>query len=198
MFEDLMGEVIYIGRTNNLDRRLSQHFGENGHLGKEVYYQVHNIHVAETDNPNTTSIYEMYYIGKYKPKYNTQYKSGGEFTQELAPLDFILYRTVEQPYDNLQVKINVEDHNINQFDVATRLVGNQEITDNLRDSILKLIEEANEQYEHRVRENHKIEEKAYKGEIDTKDVPTLVYQEEYRTVEKLYYVTQRIKALVSD
>ena len=36
-FLDSKGDIIYVGKTVNIDLRMQQHFGDKGHLSKECY-----------------------------------------------------------------------------------------------------------------------------------------------------------------
>ena len=63
-FYDKENKIIYVGKTNNLQKRFSQH------KKKEWWYQVYTIDVAEVSNKYMTDIYEQYYINKQTTKYN--------------------------------------------------------------------------------------------------------------------------------
>lgn len=65
-------EIIYVGKTSNLQNRMKQHFSDhNGHLPKDCYDNVVKIEYIELNHPIDMTIYELYYISQYKPKYNT-------------------------------------------------------------------------------------------------------------------------------
>lgn len=64
-------KVIYIGRTVDIKARMTQHFGKGGHLPKECYDSVHRVDFLEFKTKNDMKIKELYYIGKYRPMYNT-------------------------------------------------------------------------------------------------------------------------------
>jgi predicted transcriptional regulator len=65
--------IIYIGKTNNIKNRISQHLSK-GHLSQECYNEINHIEYAEIDNKTNCCLYEVYYINKYKPKYNKRHK----------------------------------------------------------------------------------------------------------------------------
>ena len=46
------GDIIYIGKTNDIKKRMKQHFSSQAHLPKECYEQVFKIYYA-----NVTSQY---------------------------------------------------------------------------------------------------------------------------------------------
>lgn len=60
---------IYVGKTNNLDRRFKQHFTK-GHLPRECYNTVWKIEYIKTDTELNALLLETYYINKYRPQYN--------------------------------------------------------------------------------------------------------------------------------
>ncbi len=78
-FVDKAGKVLYVGKTKNMKNRFKQHFGKAGHLPKECYDRVHAVEYFEAPNELVQSIYELMYINKYKPPYNTKdkYDSSG-------------------------------------------------------------------------------------------------------------------------
>lgn len=81
-------EVIYVGHTQNLNNRLKQHFGDSGHLDKAIYDEVEVVEYAEKESVNEVRIYELYYISKYKPKYNTLLLEESTMTLSLPELNF--------------------------------------------------------------------------------------------------------------
>lgn len=71
-FKNYQDEIIYVGRTANLKRRMKQHFTK-GHLPKECYDEINTIMYTEVnDSKYDTEICETILINKYKPKYNTE------------------------------------------------------------------------------------------------------------------------------
>lgn len=62
-------EVIYIGKTDALNYRISNHFS-NGHLPKECYESVAKIEYLPMKSTTIMNIKELYYINLYKPMYN--------------------------------------------------------------------------------------------------------------------------------
>lgn len=73
-FLDGDDNVIYIGRTNNLVKRMKEHFSENGHLPSECYESVVKVEFIILNNEIDMNIYELYYINLFKPYYNTKDK----------------------------------------------------------------------------------------------------------------------------
>lgn len=68
--------ILYVGMTNNLDRRYKEHFkSKKNHLIKQgkgdVYNNVQRIEYISCKDEYTALQKELYYINLYKPKYNT-------------------------------------------------------------------------------------------------------------------------------
>lgn len=87
-FIDEYENILYVGMTNNLDRRYREHFkSKKNHLirqGKgEVYNKVQRIEYISCKDEYTALQKELYYINLYKPKYNTMSK----IRQAIAPLE---------------------------------------------------------------------------------------------------------------
>jgi len=78
--------VLYVGKTTNLQTRTNHHKNDKIWLSKDV-----ELYYAELPNKTDMDIYEIYYINKYKPKYNTRFMNNIEFSIELPKLDFKLY-----------------------------------------------------------------------------------------------------------
>jgi len=73
-FINANNEIIYIGKTNNIDNRISkQHFSHSGHLPRECYIETHRIEYAQFKSDNMMRIYEIYLIDKHKPLYNQEF-----------------------------------------------------------------------------------------------------------------------------
>ena len=68
-FIDKYGNVIYIGKTVNMDLRMQNHFNK-GHLPKECYNAVCRIEYQKYKTESDSLIMETYYITKHSPRYN--------------------------------------------------------------------------------------------------------------------------------
>ena len=64
-------EIIYIGKTGNIQKRMRQHFGPDHHLPDECYEQVYQIFYANVGSQFNAELLETYFINKYHPRYNT-------------------------------------------------------------------------------------------------------------------------------
>ena len=69
-FKNKKGEIIYIGKADDLHTRLHQH----GHLPLECYEEINSIEYSRIDNSTDRDILELVFITNIKPKYNKQLK----------------------------------------------------------------------------------------------------------------------------
>lgn len=87
-------EIIYIGKSKELIKRISNHI----HLPKECYSETKQILCAKLNNVDEMSIYERYLINVYSPKYNKQYNNGSKFIFTLPQLEW-------EEFDNIEKEI---------------------------------------------------------------------------------------------
>ena len=99
-FIDCEGNVIYFGKTVNIDLRIQQHFSDKGHLPKECYRSVAKIEYQKYKTESDSLIMETYYITKYSPRYNKLQQS-----RDLPTIQFDegSWRTYKQ-FKPIQVK----------------------------------------------------------------------------------------------
>lgn len=86
-FKDIDGNVIYVGKTNNLTNRMATHFGINGHLDPKCYGSVEKIEYIEFKNKLDMDVKEIYYIDLFKPIYNKVNKREGRMETEFVNKD---------------------------------------------------------------------------------------------------------------
>lgn len=85
------GDCIYVGRTVNLHNRMNQHFSK-GHLPKTAYKEVEKIEYTILDSEIAMVMCELYFINKYKPKYNTSDLYRGEmYLRKFENLQWEIY-----------------------------------------------------------------------------------------------------------
>jgi excinuclease UvrABC nuclease subunit len=72
-FLNNQGDIIYVGKTNDMKRRMRQHFLR-GHLPKECYKKTNEVQYIKFKSELESSIYEIYYINKFKPIFNKKDK----------------------------------------------------------------------------------------------------------------------------
>lgn len=76
-FLDKDNNIIYVGKTVDLVNRMTTHFS-GGHLDESCYEQVNKIEYIKCENQADMNIKEIYFINKYKPKFNTKDLYKGE------------------------------------------------------------------------------------------------------------------------
>ena len=59
-FIDYRDKIIYIGKTNNIEYRIKQHFSKNGHLPKKCYEYAKEIWFIEVNGKTNVDIYETF------------------------------------------------------------------------------------------------------------------------------------------
>ena len=69
-FKNEKQEVIYIGKTIDLDGRIRKH----KHLDNKCYEEIKTVEYITLNTVDDMDLAERYLIAKYKPKYNTVYK----------------------------------------------------------------------------------------------------------------------------
>ena len=74
-------QIIYVGSTEDLHKRLKQHF-EHGHLCDYCYNQVLYVDYAEFSTRTEAYMYEQYEIARLQPEYNTNGKVDEEIQLE--------------------------------------------------------------------------------------------------------------------
>lgn len=82
-FLDNEGNTLYIGKSTNIIRRINEHFSGNGHLPQDCYINCNSIEILEYENPLEMDIGEIFFINKYKPKYNTISKYKEEYNMNI-------------------------------------------------------------------------------------------------------------------
>ncbi|UUV46291.1 nucleotide excision repair endonuclease [Bacillus phage vB_BanS-Thrax2] len=83
-FLDMFDHVIYIGRTNDLYRRMTyEHFSTYGHLPQQCYDDCETIEFMELSSHSEMKVFELYLINKYNPRYNIMENRNDNFTFNL-------------------------------------------------------------------------------------------------------------------
>ena len=68
-------QLLYVGKTVNMDARMKQHFSKKSHLfGSGLYEQIQRIEYMTCKNEFEALQKELMYINFYKPKFNTASK----------------------------------------------------------------------------------------------------------------------------
>lgn len=95
-FKDINNNVIYVGKTVDINKRMAQHFGGKGHLGKDCYKSVAVIEYQKYKTESDALIYETYYITKYSPKYNKLGQSRDKPTVQLDEKEWKTYQVLKK------------------------------------------------------------------------------------------------------
>ena len=70
-FLDASDQIKYVGKTGNLEKRMTEHFSKQGHLAEEQYRQIEKIEYVELDFQLDMDILEKYLINLWNPPFNT-------------------------------------------------------------------------------------------------------------------------------
>ncbi|TVZ25350.1 DNA polymerase-3 subunit epsilon [Gillisia sp. Hel_I_86] len=90
------GEIIYIGKSKNIRKRINQHFTNDHHKSKEIQKDVASVSFEATGNELIALLKEHEEIKQNKPKYNKALKK--------AIFNYALYQFVdENGYINLKI-----------------------------------------------------------------------------------------------
>ncbi|HSM64065.1 MAG TPA: exonuclease domain-containing protein [Gillisia sp.] len=103
------GEIIYIGKSKNIRKRINQHFTNDNHKAKEVQKEVASVSFEATGNELIALLKENEEIKQNKPKYNKALKK--------SIFKYALYHFVdENGYINLKIgKADARKKNITTF-----------------------------------------------------------------------------------
>lgn len=101
-FLDQSNNITYIGKTNDIERRIDkEHFSKNGHLSYECYYETNKVEYAALNSEIEATIYELYLINIHKPRYNVANNTSKEKTEmQLQDLQWIEYKRKDRPLDD--------------------------------------------------------------------------------------------------
>ena len=110
-FLDENNKIIYVGKTGDLKSRIRGHFAK-GHLPKKCYSNVKNIEACKITNETNCAIYEIYYINKYKPKYNKIHKYKDRIILDLSELEWINFKKISFDVKKTKTKYVMISYNI--------------------------------------------------------------------------------------
>ena len=96
-FKDINNNVIYVGFTGQtMAERMNQHFTK-GHLPSECYKSVASIEYMKWKTKSDAQVMEVYFICKYKPRYNKLNKKADPLTINLGEEKWKVYQVLKQP-----------------------------------------------------------------------------------------------------
>ena len=94
-FIDTNNNVIYVGYTaQRLNDRMNQHFTK-GHLSPQCYDSVARIEYIEWKTKSDAQVMEVYYINRYKPRFNKQDKQNDTLTIRLEEKNWKTYKVLK-------------------------------------------------------------------------------------------------------
>ena len=70
-FLDKSNQIVYVGKTGYLKKRMTEHFSKQGHLTKGQYEQVEKIEYVELAFHLDMDFLEKYLINLWKPPFNS-------------------------------------------------------------------------------------------------------------------------------
>lgn len=92
-FLDKNNDVIYIGRTNDINRRiLREHFTHKTHLDIRCYLETEKVEYVKFENESEQVAYEAILINKQKPKFNRQFNDRAEFEIKMPELNWVEFK----------------------------------------------------------------------------------------------------------
>ena len=104
-FKDAYDNTIYVGYTGQtMAQRMGQHFSSKGHLPKECYKSVAKIEYIHWETKSDAQIMEVYYINKYKPKYNKQDKRLDSLTIQLDEKEWKTYEVLKRQVERYEAE----------------------------------------------------------------------------------------------
>ena len=95
-FKDINNNVIYVGFTGQtMAERMNQHFTK-GHLPAECYKSVASIEYMKWKTKSDAQVMEVYFINKYKPKFNKLNKKSDALTINLGEEKWKVYQVLKK------------------------------------------------------------------------------------------------------
>ena len=95
-FKDIEGNIIYVGFTGQtMAERMNQHFTK-GHLPAECYKSVVSIEYMKWKTKSDAQVMEVYFINKYKPKFNKLNKKSDALTINLGEEKWKVYQVLKK------------------------------------------------------------------------------------------------------
>ena len=108
-------EVIYVGKTINLDRRIEVHKSSHTSNIEDFDIQVSKIEYVKFETQYKVSIYEIHYIAKYKPRYNIEFNSECGELFDLPELEWKPHYKKRDIAQFLRVKFGMSSKEANEF-----------------------------------------------------------------------------------
>ena len=87
-FLDRVGRVVYVGKSQNIRRRVLEHFAQKDDKGNRLHQQVHAVRYELTGSELVALLHESYEIKRLRPSINR--------AQRRRYYPFVLHRTVDE------------------------------------------------------------------------------------------------------
>jgi excinuclease UvrABC nuclease subunit len=105
-FKDKYDNTIYVGYTGQtMAQRMNQHFTK-GHLPKECYRSVCVIEYIKWKTKSDAKVMEVFFINKYKTKFNKLKKKTDELTIDLGEENWKVYQILKKQVGKVEYKFN--------------------------------------------------------------------------------------------
>lgn len=105
-FKDKYDNTIYVGYTGQtMAQRMNQHFTK-GHLPKECYKNTYVIECIKWKTKSDAQVMEVFFINKYKPKFNKLNKKADELTIDLGEENWKVYQVLKKQAGKVEYKFN--------------------------------------------------------------------------------------------
>lgn len=93
-FLDKSGNILYVGRTSDLNRRLNSHFNNKSKTTTARNKKVENIQFVTFEFKTYSALYEIYLINIWKPQYNKFDKYNEVIPETLLNLSDLIWENV--------------------------------------------------------------------------------------------------------
>lgn len=150
-FLDEKKNIIYIGKTDNLKRRMREH-ETNGHLSKKAYSETKTVEYIKFNSEIDQYLGEILLINKYRPKYNSSYLSKGKCSIETNILEnWKIYshngECIEEIEDRIdKIKWELNKHQSELMEVKRILEQKEKLEKELEETEKKLLIKKNNPY----------------------------------------------------
>lgn len=99
-FVDINNKYMYVGETNNIDRRIGEHLQlKSSKFKKDTLKEIQKIEYIKVDNKMIARQFEIHYINKYRPYLNIsdKFKTVSFEENEYYERKWKTYRVLREP-----------------------------------------------------------------------------------------------------
>jgi excinuclease UvrABC nuclease subunit len=103
IFKDTHENILYIGKANNIRKRVNSHFSRPKEFGWNFIPEISEIETFECKDEKEALILESELIKKFQPKYNIEWKDDKQYffvgiTKEVFPRIFLTHQPEDDTY----------------------------------------------------------------------------------------------------